>query len=646
MKEEHKKKLESLIGFQMLTIFFVLFFVVFIVISFLRMDGLRGSTLKEQEMMLEDVVRQYENSKEGLSNNIALFEKDYFNRAEAVEYALQKMSLEDITVEELKKLVTLMQVNKIHLVSDDGVIIVSSSEESIGLNLRENKEASDFWKVIDGKEERAISIGRKSIITGEKRIFIGVKSKISGISVIQLDVAMEIYEKTISAFTIDTLIKSIPTDKEEGVFAVDATSGELLSITKNNKQELVFKEGETPEEFLKHLQKNYHWSPAKINGKYKYLTLKHCDHYIFGVWTTVGKTYNNAVMELIVMGGILFVILILIYFMLKRLIKKYILSDLENIDKTVHKVLLGDVDSSFDSVKSLELQKLGIILENWREAYNHTSERLMKLVERLNPDVAIFECIQEVNKVVFSSNICNLLEIQDETLQDISKDCQKFKTYINKIRQQENDEGYIKLNSGRYISIDTLGEGEGFYGVILDQTKELKRVEQVEEQMKRDSMTGLYNRLGLEEEMKKSLIIQPNQGIMMLFDLDNFKKVNDNEGHQAGDDALKRFGDCLRHCFRSQGIIARMGGDEFVVFIKDTLSEETIQSKCNLVLKQSRHALLEYYEKYQVSVSIGVAVVSTELATYGALYQNADNAMYMAKRLGKNTFYIYKMESK
>ena len=393
MKERHKKKLESLIGFKMLIVFFIVFLVSFCIISFYKLDGLRRTTLKEQEIVIEDVIRQYETSKEGLKNNLELFEKDYFNRAEAVEYVLNKLSSEEITIEELKKLAELMQVNKIHLISDDGIIVKSSTEASIGLNLRENEEASEFWDLIDGIEEKAIVIGRNSIITGEPRVFIGIRSKLPGISVIQLDVSMSVYEKTVSAFTIDTLIASIPTEEMETIFVVDANTGELVSITKNNDQEIVFEKGETKEEFLKHLKSSSTWLPTKINGRLKYMTIKECDDYIFGVYTDVAKSYNRAIQEMLFMGGNLLVVLILIYFILSRLIKKYIITDLENIDKTVHKVLSGDIEISFDNVRSLEIQNLGAILENWREAYRHTSERLTKLIECLNPDVAIFECM-------------------------------------------------------------------------------------------------------------------------------------------------------------------------------------------------------------------------------------------------------------
>ena len=79
-----------------------------------------------------------------------------------------------------------------------------------------------------------------------------------------------------------------------------------------------------------------------------------------------------------------------------------------------------------------------------------------------------------------------------------------------------------------------------------------------------DRLTGLYNRTGFERRAETFLGEENRKGAMVLLDLDNFKRVNDSEGHPAGDEILREFAGCLSAAFRSEDVIGRLGGDEFV----------------------------------------------------------------------------------
>ena len=127
---------------------------------------------------------------------------------------------------------------------------------------------------------------------------------------------------------------------------------------------------------------------------------------------------------------------------------------------------------------------------------------------------------------------------------------------------------------------------------------------------------------------------------MVLLDLDNFKRVNDSEGHPAGDEILRKFAGCLSDTFRREDVIGRLGGDEFVVLIRNEVSMKTLEDKFKDLLDKVRRTLAESYEKYQVSASIGAVPVDDRIRDYKKLYQCADTALYISKYLGKDQFYI------
>ena len=172
----------------------------------------------------------------------------------------------------------------------------------------------------------------------------------------------------------------------------------------------------------------------------------------------------------------------------------------------------------------------------------------------------------------------------------------------------------------------------------------------------RDILTGLYNRRKLETELKEFLIkisvdhqmsLQnanaPNNDIhcMMMLDLDGFKIINDRYGHPEGDALLKRIAKELELVAGEENLVGRFGGDEFVFLFKDiTGTGEAIHlaEKIRKVIGQ----IAQEDEKWStISVSIGVTLFGYETYNFKELYQRADEALYKAKKLGKDRAVIY-----
>lgn len=155
-----------------------------------------------------------------------------------------------------------------------------------------------------------------------------------------------------------------------------------------------------------------------------------------------------------------------------------------------------------------------------------------------------------------------------------------------------------------------------------------------------DRLTGLHNRNGFEERAEAFLKEENPGGALILMDLDNFKRVNDCEGHPAGDRVLCLFAECLRAAFRREDVIGRLGGDEFVVLICNPVPARILEEKFAALLAQVHEKLRECYEKYRLSASIGAVPVDGSVRDYRKLYRCADTALYISKYMGKDRYYI------
>lgn len=189
--------------------------------------------------------------------------------------------------------------------------------------------------------------------------------------------------------------------------------------------------------------------------------------------------------------------------------------------------------------------------------------------------------------------------------------------------------------------VETILELEKNY---IDKAEGMSRMEGelslAQAEAKYDKLTGLYNRSGFEERVEELLKSDDPSGVLILFDLDNFKRINDMEGHPEGDRILERFAGYLGAVFRKGDGIGRLGGDEFVVLIPNPMPQEILEQKFDSLLSGIRDVFGAYYEKYGTSVSIGAVPIDGTVRTYKGLYKCADTALYIAKYLGKNRYYI------
>ncbi len=168
---------------------------------------------------------------------------------------------------------------------------------------------------------------------------------------------------------------------------------------------------------------------------------------------------------------------------------------------------------------------------------------------------------------------------------------------------------------------------------------------QLIDQTQRDPLTGLYNKVvthNLIAEALRSLPPGQTHAVIML-DIDDFKYVNDTLGHARGDETLKSIAAAVRSPFRSSDIVGRIGGDEFMIFMKN-VSPQTAEEKARTLSGLLRRST-DSGKHLLYSVSMGVIVFESENAlSFDELFKIADQAMYRAKDLGKNKYVLQRLE--
>lgn len=221
--------------------------------------------------------------------------------------------------------------------------------------------------------------------------------------------------------------------------------------------------------------------------------------------------------------------------------------------------------------------------------------------------------------------------------------------------------GLFTLKLGRtYTSSETLVVFIFFLGAIfallvcllaLRTTRELKRVNILEQEAMTDPLLGIYNRRSLDRRLQDEVMRARRHGLdlmLLLVDLDNFKSVNDTWGHYTGDLVLQHVARLLVESLRQTDIVARYGGEEMVILLPHTPCAEGKMVGQRLRERiETTPVLVEGKEgvsEVTVTVSIGCACLHAAQDTPQSLLQRADFAMYQAKRQGRNRVVCAELE--
>jgi diguanylate cyclase (GGDEF)-like protein len=195
----------------------------------------------------------------------------------------------------------------------------------------------------------------------------------------------------------------------------------------------------------------------------------------------------------------------------------------------------------------------------------------------------------------------------------------------------------------RAVTTDA-GEVSGYVSIAFDITERRQMLDYVTHLASHDQLTGLAGRALLQDKTVHAVELARRYGTkvaVFVIDLDHFKRINDSLGHAAGDQLLIEAARRLSRSVRSTDVVARVGGDEFVVVMPDiTTVEDVEQCAANLVARLAPEISIEEHQ-VQLTASVGVCIYPDFAADAKHLLKRADSAMYAAKENGRNQHQIF-----
>lgn len=244
----------------------------------------------------------------------------------------------------------------------------------------------------------------------------------------------------------------------------------------------------------------------------------------------------------------------------------------------------------------------------------------------------------------------SLLEISDDSLKDIDgyqriakRVCGESVRSCLAVAAEGDITGALVATASRALQVTETKKLTDLADRLSVAITNIQRSEILFQKAHFDELTGLINRQAFQEKLREhiSRSWRGEQGAVLFIDLDRFKKVNDTEGHKAGDRLLVIISERLKECLREVDTIARMGGDEFAVIVSGCDDEKSVSDLCERIIASAIQPVVVDRMEHNVGASIGVALFPADGQKVEELIMKADSAMYRAKEAGRARFAFF-----
>lgn len=571
--------------------------------------------------------------------------EDYFIRAKAAAYIVQNHPNVVGDLDEMKKIVSLLQIDELHLFDTKGTLYSGSEPKYYDYTFYSGEQMRFFLPML---EDRALQLCQEiTPNTAESKLmqYIAVWRE-DGRGIVQIGMEPVRLLEAMEKNELSHIFSMITVENGVTIFAVNTKTGEILgssgdALTGKNAEEIGLDLSQD------NLDKRAF--TAEINGEKNYCVVQLAGHVLVGVSSAYENLYRSVSDNMMLVIISLFILSVIIISLILMMLDRFIINRIYEIISGMKKIASGDLDHHVEVVNLPEFVELSDNINSLVKSLLGTTNKLSLVFQNVNVPIAVYEYNPDMKRVLATSKIGSILMLSAQELSEVLSDRDVF---YEKIRQacanphgQEKDVYQLNSDTTRYVKINSYQEGHSTLGVLVDVTAEIVEKQEIKQQRDIDLLTGLFNRRAFYYEMDRIFSCPKLLGTaaFLMADLDNLKYVNDHWGHEYGDRLLSRAADLLKSCIAPHKIVSRIGGDEFVLVIYGAGSQDEIQSYLDDLYSRITESWINVPDKEMMPIRIsgGYVFYPEYNKDYRELLHLADQAMYQVKNGGKGYFRKY-----
>lgn len=643
MKQLLSKYLAIVILITLLPIFFVT--------SFFHLKNAEQSMLEKSHI----TINQVENMVLQNEANIAILQEElgneYLTRAKTAAYMLQHHPEHLRDSEEIDKIAKLLHVDEIHVFDQDGVLFAGNMPKYFGLRIDSGGQVSFFLPMLEDKSLELVQGITPNSAESKPMQYVAVWQE-NKEYIVQIGVVPERVMKEMEKNALSHVLSMVMLDEGSVIFVIDKKSGNIVGATNEkllnmNMDEVGILSNVTNPE-------NGFWNT--IDGVECLCVYEDFEKFYIGVAEEKAYIYKNINYNILLIIFCLLFLGVIAVIAIRKYVDKLVIGDIQRVNEQLNSITAGNLDTEVHIDTTPEMHDLTHNISFMVQSLLNNARYMSYIFEMTGTEAGVYTYNDSSQQVHVTSKIGRLLMLSDDELQRLIADKALFTEKIEEIQKNklsrtlDNKEVYRlvspKHNQELYLQIQSVVEPPNYFGIITDRTVIVRERTQLEYERDYDLLTGVLNRRGFYQKIDAILdnISDTECGVIMMLDMDHMKYINDTLGHAGGDAALRTAAKLLLDFAKDMGVVARLSGDEFTVFLRgenqDVLREkiEALQQRC----METDIAMLN-----QITVPLrfsgGYVFVDIQNKNRQLLLKKADKALYRAKNSGRGILIEYQI---
>lgn len=595
------------------------------------------------QIKIEQIIHTLENNQTELEIMKENLDEDYLTRAKAAACVLDRQDEKIMDVSEMQYLAKLLNVDELHYIDENGIIVSASVSKYIGMDMANDEQTRPFLDLLksDGKDY-LIQEARPNAAEGKIMQYIGVAEKIKE-GFIQVGFEPKRQMEAQARNTYDYIFSRFPTDEKEEFFVVDYATGKILGHSENIEKDFSA-DCYQVDEILQCKNGAY---KNGADGRKMYIVYERYGDAL------ICAALPGAVLTQKLLGNIFRTLIYLLFIetavimLLNYLVRWKVVDGIHGIIDKLSCIANGSLDTVVEVGGNREFEELSSGINTMVKSIISISNRTSAIIKMSGIPLAAYEYEDGVGTVFATSELGKVLGISEERVTALCKSPKQFDDFICRIikRPVEEEEDVYQVHSGKYVRIHMSASTEGKLGVITDVTGDVMEKERMRYENMHDPLTQLY-KYQYFQTIAAEVLQHMQKGKMcavVMMDLDNFKGINDTCGHDAGDRYLQGFAAVLRAMPSEHILPARRSGDEFCMLIYDCGDRSDILRYLDDFYEKLEKNPVELSESQKKIISASAGFASTEDAGMDiqTLLSLADEALYEIKERTKGTYGDY-----
>lgn len=606
----------------------------------------RKQMVKNSRIKLDQVAQTLETNEVELENLKESLNEDYLTRAYAFAYIIKQNPDVLNSQEELTRIAQLLNVDELHVIDENGILYAGSIPLYFGMDFNSTDQTREFLEIMDHPDSFLVQDIRPNGYEQKVFQYIGVARQDKK-GIVQVGMAPTRMLAAQSRNQLDYIMNRVPLDNESTLFAVDQETGEILSHSDESLKGKNMKKLGFTEENLKEFQDG---AFTKAGGKKSFCVAREYDGLILGVSQTTKALYSERNLQILLTYIFLLFVCMILILVINRLLKKQIVDGIHTIMGDLAQITDGNLNTVVKVDSNPEFAELSSGINKMVQGILDATVKVSKVIDIVDLPIGVFEYGEENNLIIATDRLRMVMGWSEEEAEKLYTSRERFTGVIERLmdhpEEGETDIYELFYSLGKWVKIQMNSDGNKTFGVVTDVTEDMLEKRKIQRERDYDLLTGLCNievfKKEVEERLRKNHL---GCAAVIMMDLDNFKGINDNYGHDWGDEYLRCCGRHLKNFNGDHGIAARRSGDEFCIFLHHYSEKMEITGRIREFYDdiQNDPILFPDGSVHTLKISAGLAWYSEKLPSCSTLLKAADYALYDSKNSGKGMLKEYSL---